>query len=285
MSNLNPFRILSNLENGKSEVKELDITGAVIGTVSLFFILWLDQGFVFAIASSEASNTILQSSLILLILAFESFIVIAVFKAYYIINHNKEKIKVNSIKKFTLANVILIILSVLGYLLFFDSLLMPINKMLQGFNLITEITQFMTKSPILYVYAFIIGPVLSEFVFRGIIVGGLLKKYSYKKAILVSALISAIFAFNLAGFMCSFLLGILLGYIYVKTRSLYLCIIADILYNVVTIILIQYYPQFLLLMSTNIIIIAFLSVIGLLIMYFGLKKLFSNFQNTNLQKL
>lgn len=283
MSNLNPFRILSNLENGKSEIKELDITGAVIGTISLFFILWIPQGIIFAIASDGSSSTIVQSLLILLILAIESFVVIAVFKGYYIINHNKEKIKVNSIKKFTLANVILLILSVLGYLLFFDSLLMPIDKMLQGFNSVTEFTQSMVNRPMILIgYVFIIRPVLTEFVFRGIIVGELLKRYSYKKAILISALISGISALNLAGFMCSFVLGILLGYIYVKTRSLYLCIIGDILYSVVTIILIQYYPQFLLLMSSNIIIIAFLSVIGLLIMYFGLKKLFSNFQNTNL---
>jgi uncharacterized protein len=275
MSEINPFRILSNLENQKSDVKKLNITGAIIATLTFILVLQ-PLGLAYAIINEVSSSKLTQSLLILLILAFVSFLVIAVFNGYYIINVKDDMLMVNPINKFTLFNIVLLLLSVLGYLLFFDSLLMPVDKMLQGFNSVEQITKSMAASPMILIgYAFIIGPVLTELVFRSIILGGLLKKYSYKKAILVSALVSGISAFNIAAFMCSFLLSILLGFLYVKTHSLYLCIIGDILYNVVTMILIQYYPQYLLLMSSNIIIIVSLTVTGLLLMYFGLKNLSS----------
>jgi uncharacterized protein len=280
MSNYNSFRILSNLENGKSDVKELSIGGAVIAALTFFLILWLPESIAFGITNVASSNNILLSSLYtLFILAITFFVATALFYAYYIINLNVEKIVVNPIKKFTVINVILLILIVLGYLLFFDSLLLPVDKILPGFNLVTESMQIMAKNPVFLIgFTFIIGPILIELVFRGIIIGGLLKKYSSPKAILVSALISGISAFNLSGFICSFPLCILLGYIYVKTRSLYLCIIADILYNSITFILLQYYPQFLLLISSSIFIIGISTVIGLLIMYWALKKLSANLQ-------
>jgi len=287
MSNLNPFRILSNLESGKSEGKELGITDAVIAAVSFILILLLPiQGIAYGIINDSSSNTILQSSLyILLVLIIIFLTVTTIFYGYYIININQDKIKVYNIKKFTLINIIFVFLCILGYLLFFDSLLMPIDKMLPGFNLVTENMQFMSKNLMFLIgFVFIIGPVLNEFVFRGILVGGLLKKFSNTKSILISALIYGILTFNLSGFVCAFPFALLLGYLYVKTRSLYLCIIADILYNVTTFILLQYYPQFLLLISSNIFIIACLTIIGLLIMYLGFKKLSSNIQSTNLQK-
>lgn len=275
---LNPFKILSNLENGKSEGKELGIADAVIAAITFILLLSLPSGITYGMINALSSSTILQSSLyILLILTITFFIVTTIFYAYYIINLNEDKVKINPIKRFTVINIIFLILCVLGYLLFFDALLMPIDKILPGFNLVTQSMQIMAKNSIFLIgYTFIVVPVLTELVYRGIIVGGLLKKYSSKKSILISALIFGIFTFNLSGFLCAFPLGIFLGYLYVKTRSLYLCIFADIFYSVITFSLLQYYPQFLLLISSNIFVIACLTIIGLLLMYLGLKKLSLN---------
>lgn len=279
MSNLNPFKILSNLENEKSEVKKLTIIDAVVAVISYMLISLFTLEIGFSVIRSS-SNSILQLLLSIFILAVTFFAVTAVFYAYYITNLSKDKIKVRPVKKFTLINALLLILIVLGYLMLFDSLLMPIDKILPGFSSVTEGIQLISKNPIFFIgYLGIIGPLLTEFVFRGIIVGGLSKKYSSLKAILLSSLLSGISTFNPAGFMCIFILGILLGYIYIKTHSLYLCIIGDILYNSITNILLQYYSQFLLLISSNILIISLLAVIGLLIIYFGMKKLFSNIEN------
>lgn len=279
MSNLNPFKILSNLENQKSEAKKLSITDAVVAAISYILISWFTLGIGFSVIRSF-SNSILQLLLSIFAVGVTFFAVTAVFYAYYITNLSKDKIKVRLVKKFTLINALLLVLIVLGYLMLFDSLLMPIDKILPGFSSVTESIQLTNKNPILFIgYLCIIGPLLIEFVFRGVIVGGLSKKYSSLKAIVLSSLLFGISTFNPAGFMCAFILGILLGYIYIKTHSLYLCIIGDILYSATTSILLQYYPQFLLLISSNILIIVLLTIIGLLIIYFGMKKLFSNIEN------
>ncbi|QXE20789.1 CPBP family intramembrane glutamic endopeptidase [Clostridium sp. 001] len=279
MSNLNPFKILSNLENEKSEVKKLSITDAVLAVISYMLI----SGFTLEISFSvihSFTNSIVQLLLSIFAVGVTFFAVTAVFYSYYITNLSKDKIKVRPIKKFTLINALLLVLIVLAYLMFFNSLLMPIDKVLPGFSLVIESMQLINKNPILFIgYWCIVGPLLTEFVFRGIIVGGLSKKNSSLKAILLSSLLSGISTFNPAGFMCFFILGILLGYFYIKTHSLYLCIIGDILYTTITSILIQYYPQILLLISSNILVIVLLTVIGLLIIYFGMKKLFSNIEN------
>ncbi|WP_368489468.1 lysostaphin resistance A-like protein [Clostridium sp. BJN0013] len=283
MSNLNSFKILSNLENEKSEVKKLSITDAVLAAISYILILYFSLGISFHVISLF-NNIILKLSLSIFILGVTFFAVTAVFYGYYITNLSKDKIKVRPVKKFTLINSLLLILIVLGYLLFFDSLLMPIDKILPGFSLVMKSIQLINKNPVFFIgYSYVIGPLLTEFVFRGIIVGGLSKKYSNLKAILISSLLFGISTFSPAAFMCAFILGILLGYLYIKTYSLYLCIIGDILYNVITSILLQCYPQFLLLISSNILIIALLSIIGLLIMYLGIKRLSSNIEKTALQ--
>lgn len=282
MSNLNPFKILSNLENRKSKVKILSVTDAVIAAICYILILSFLLGIGFSIIDSF-NNIILQSFLSIFALAVIFFIVTSVFYWYYITNPGKDKIELRPVKKLTLPNILLLILIVLGYLLFFDALLMPIDRILPGFNSVTKGVPLIYKSPIILIGYLSIVPLLTEFVFRGIILDGLSKKYSNLKALLICSLISGISAFNPAGFMCTFILGILLGYLYIKTHSLYLCIIGDILYSIVTFILIQYYPQFLLLISSNILIISLLTITGLLIMHFSLKKLFSNIEKTNLQ--
>ncbi|AYD39522.1 CPBP family intramembrane metalloprotease [Clostridium fermenticellae] len=282
MSNLNPFKILSNLENRKSKVKILSVTDAVIAAICYILILSFLLGIGFSIIDSF-NNIILQSFLSIFALAVIFFIVTSVFYWYYITNPGKDKIESRPVKKLTLPNILLLILIVLGYLLFFDALLMPIDRILPGFNLVTKGIPLIYKSPLILIGYLSIVPLLTEFVFRGIILEGLSKKYSDLKALMICSLISGISAFNPAGFMCTFILGILLGYLYIKTHSLCLCIIGDILYSIVTFILIQYYPQFLLLISSNILIISLLTITGLLIMYFGLKKLFSNIKKTNLQ--
>lgn len=192
MSNLNPFKILSNLENEKSEVKKLSVADAVIATISFILVLYLPLGIGFNVIGSS-SNIILQLLLSIFVLAVTFFAVTAIFYGYYIINLSEDKIKARPIKKFTLINVLILILIVLGYVLFFDSLLMPIDKILPGFNSVTEGTKLVNKNPVFFIgYSSIIGPLLTEFVCRGIIVGGLSKKYSSLKAILVSSLLFGI---------------------------------------------------------------------------------------------
>ncbi len=66
----------------------------------------------------------------------------------------------------------------------------------------------------------ITGPILEEVLFRGIILDGFLGRYKPGKAIFWSAFLFGLFHLNPWQFIPAFLIGLLLGYIYLKTRSL-----------------------------------------------------------------
>ncbi|MCB0536460.1 MAG: CPBP family intramembrane metalloprotease [Bacteroidetes bacterium] len=69
------------------------------------------------------------------------------------------------------------------------------------------------------------APILEELIFRGIILDGLLKKYSPEKSILLSSFLFGLVHLNPWQFVTGFIIGIFAGWIYYKTKSLSLTII------------------------------------------------------------
>lgn len=74
------------------------------------------------------------------------------------------------------------------------------------------------------VFAFILmviaAPALEELIFRGIILDGLLKKYSPIKSILISSILFGLVHLNPWQFVTGLVIGIFSGWIYYKTKSL-----------------------------------------------------------------
>ena len=89
----------------------------------------------------------------------------------------------------------------------------------------------------------IIGPILEEMLFRGAVTTELLKRYSPQKAILFSALIFGIFHINPAQVLNAFLLGLLLAWLFYKTRSLIPGILIHILNNSLSVYFTQAFPE------------------------------------------
>ncbi|MFA8298965.1 MAG: lysostaphin resistance A-like protein [Hyphomicrobiales bacterium] len=79
--------------------------------------------------------------------------------------------------------------------------------------------------------AVVIAPILEEVLFRGIMLDGLLKKYSPKKAILFSSFLFGLSHFNPSQFIFCFLSGILLGWAYYNTRNLIYPIVIHVINN------------------------------------------------------
>jgi len=77
----------------------------------------------------------------------------------------------------------------------------------------------------------LIGPVLEEYLFRGVLLRGLLRNYGPWVAIGQSALLFGVFHFNPAQSLSAVLIGILLGWLYYRTQSLGLCISLHVLNN------------------------------------------------------
>ena len=86
----------------------------------------------------------------------------------------------------------------------------------------------------------VIAPVTEELIFRGIIMHGLMRNYSKFTAIFVSALMFALFHLNPWQFPATFILGLLLGLLMVRTRNIYLCILGHAINNGLVLISIQF---------------------------------------------
>ncbi len=84
------------------------------------------------------------------------------------------------------------------------------------------------------------APVLEETLFRGVILKALLKKYKPHWAILISAIAFGVFHMNPWQFLYATVLGLLLGYMYWKTRSLFYPILIHMLLNGTAFVAAQY---------------------------------------------
>lgn len=88
------------------------------------------------------------------------------------------------------------------------------------------------NDPFLSILSFVAAPaILEELVFRGIILDSFLKNYKPGKAIVISALLFGIFHLNPWQLITGFILGLFMGWIYWKTRSLLLCMLIHGIHN------------------------------------------------------
>ena len=83
----------------------------------------------------------------------------------------------------------------------------------------------------------IVAPFTEELLFRGLILRGLLARYRTHTAILVSAVLFALVHVNPYQFCSAFLAGVFLAWLFVRTRSLWPCIIAHAFFNLHPIVL------------------------------------------------
>jgi uncharacterized protein len=79
----------------------------------------------------------------------------------------------------------------------------------------------------------VLAPIIEESLFRGIIMHGLMKNYKSWYAILISGVLFSIFHLNPWQMTYTFFLGLFLGLLMVRSRSLPLCIIAHSINNII----------------------------------------------------
>lgn len=77
----------------------------------------------------------------------------------------------------------------------------------------------------------VVAPIVEEIIFRGLILRGFLKHYSVRKSILLSSLLFGIVHMNPWQFVTAFAAGIILGWWYVRTKSIVTPILGHALNN------------------------------------------------------
>ena len=121
-----------------------------------------------------------------------------------------------------------------------DKLLPPPAWFWELFNKVFE-SDFGIYGAVLKVV--IMAPIVEELIFRGVIMHGLMKNYSKLTAVIVSALMFALFHLNPWQFPATFILGILLGILMVRTRNIWLCIAGHAINNGLVMVSISYWKE------------------------------------------
>ena len=86
----------------------------------------------------------------------------------------------------------------------------------------------------------IIGPICEEIVFRKLAMNRLMKSFSPTTAIIISALLFGILHGNFTQGINAVFIGIIIGYVYLKTGSLTVCIVSHVLNNLFSILEMYY---------------------------------------------
>ncbi len=89
----------------------------------------------------------------------------------------------------------------------------------------------------------VIAPIVEELIFRGIILQGLRRNYNSFVAVFMSALLFALYHLNPWQFPATFILGLLLGAIVLKTNSVVLSILGHSINNLLVLLSITYWEK------------------------------------------
>lgn len=122
---------------------------------------------------------------------------------------------------------------VLGTLGLMAGIVLPLSELIPMPDAIKEsfMELFRQRGIFTFTLAVVAGPILEEVLFRGIILDGLLKKYSPVKSILISSLLFGLVHLNPWQFVAGMIMGLFLGWIYYKTHRLLPCIIVHSMAN------------------------------------------------------
>ncbi|MBL4937883.1 CPBP family intramembrane metalloprotease [Clostridium sp. YIM B02515] len=274
MFNLNPLKFIMHIENEDGEFRGLGLGGSFC--ISVAYIIFLSFYGAFNMIPSICSieNLVVLSiySVIITILFFSLFVV--VFLAKFYIPKFDTKDVTESESKVNYRNIIFLILFTVGCKLIFDATLIPIIKMTSSFSFIVNSLRDMAKIPALLIcYEIVIGPIIEEILFRGIMLNGLMKRYSNKMAIITSSLIFGLVHFNVYQLCMAFLFGIFLAFLYLKTHSIILCIFAHVFHNIYTTFILLFLPKYFSIINNNILTIFLFSILGLLLMLISINKI------------
>ena len=86
-----------------------------------------------------------------------------------------------------------------------------------------------------------IVPICEEVIFRGFLINGLERKFNLKICLLISSGIFSIFHIHIGSLFPTFILGICLGLLYIKSKSIYPSIFIHSIHNFLAVIISKYY--------------------------------------------
>jgi membrane protease YdiL (CAAX protease family) len=169
-----------------------------------------------------------------------SFVCFTAMMVVLVFTYRQTKVsfrEVFKVKTFSPMYVLPIIITIIGISVIaseidnISRLLVPMPPGL--FDFMRKIATLRITSWTKIVFTILLIPVLEEALFRGVILRGFLKRYSTKKAIIVSALLFGVAHLNPWNMVPVFMGGIFLAWLMVSTRSIFTCILGHMTFNAI----------------------------------------------------
>ena len=189
----------------------------------------------FSLVTPDHSSHLLKS--ILLIVKDVVPLAVVLYLLLWSVRFNYEPgFKFSFLGDFNYKLLLSVLLVTLGYFFWFHNSIgiwserIPLGKFFE--EIIRKIELDIKEYPIPYFLQIaIFAPFFEEVLFRGIILRGFLANYKPTKAIFLSALFFGLIHMNGPQFVNAFLIGLFLGIVYYRTRSLLLCIAVHAMNN------------------------------------------------------
>ena len=155
------------------------------------------------------------------------------FGIYVLVLRNKEDNlwKRCNFKKINGKTTFKVILVTIGAAAFSGAIVVILQDQFQSYNKINEAVSAASYSPFSMMAVILLLPIFEEILFRGLILYELNKKMSLLLAAIIQGILFGIYHMNILQSIYTAILGIVLGLIYIWTKSIVASIIAHIVYN------------------------------------------------------
>jgi membrane protease YdiL (CAAX protease family) len=218
------MKFLRNIESGNINIKKMGVIKALL--VMLLSILLEGLGLV---PIEIADRFVVISPYITFVLgALVKYCVIMLLLKWFSDKENEQKPKqLHNRRSFAY-----VALMIIAFRMIFDNSLSLWISNIPMPDYINEAFEELAISPIILILSVaVIAPIYEEVIFRGILLKGMTKKMNPIIALVVSSLFFALMHMNIPQGINAFLLGIVIGFIYLRTGSIYLSIFAHFVNN------------------------------------------------------
>lgn len=222
------MKFLRNIENGTINIKKMGIIKGFLVIILSTLLEGLGQ------VPTEVLN--LFSGNFEKIVPYVIFVAGVLVKYYVVIillkwlsnSRNEQKLKYHM----NPMSFVFAALMIIAFRLSFDnSLTLWVSKISMP-DIINGAFEKLPASPIILIISVaIVAPIYEEIIFRGILLKGMAKKVNPIIALVVSSLLFAVVHLNVPQFINAFILGLVIGFIYLTTQSIYLSIFAHFINN------------------------------------------------------
>lgn len=235
------MKFLGNIEDGNINIKKMGVIKALVVTLLSILLEALGQ---VPVEFLNLFSGKLEKVVPYIVFAF------GVMVKYYVIMVllkwvSNKVIDSKPKQHLNIMNFVYVAIFIIAFRVIFDNSIILWISNISMPDFIEESFQEMAVSPIILILTVVVvAPIYEEIIFRGILLKGMANKINPNIALVISAIFFAIVHLNIPQGINAFFLGLIIGFIYLSTGSIYLSIFAHFVNNVLAITVSSFFVSF-----------------------------------------